>query len=223
MAGNYNTWGGKNNSWGNRNRKGTGSTRGNRGTGGRGTTHYEPSKAFNVLAGGICLFMLGAFGLNAVTGAISSVKDGIDTVSDIKDSIVQKDTNTNSNRGNTGVVNKLDYELDSQDVSDILDYISDGISDVSIEELQLISYSDTDTLEKYTKNIVNNLDKYSDAVTFGVMCEAANSEAERSIIEDIVSNNTDILPGHGVTQVFTGAISGLSNSGDTVVTITYVK
>ena len=58
MAGNYNTWGGKNNSWGNKNRKG--------GSPGGGHNNQELSPLFNALTDGVAIFLLGADGLSII-------------------------------------------------------------------------------------------------------------------------------------------------------------
>ena len=233
MSGNYNTWGGKNNRWGNRNRKGSSNTSS---TSNR-NTHYEPSKAFNVLAGGVCLFLLGALGLNLITGAISGIKDGLDTAKDavsiVKDTTGATGTNgTNENsstvmdRIEANVIDNLDFEIDAEDISDILEYASDELSS-SVDDMILLNYSDVSTVDGYTHNIIEKLYDCGKTAVFSVVCDnTLNSitiDEQKEAIKNMATSNKELLRSYNVSEVITGGLSGLKSVSSPVVTITYIK
>lgn len=148
--GNYNTWGGKNNSWGNKNRKG-----GSNSSGSSNNNNQEPNKLFNVLAGGVVIFLLGSAGLSVVTEGFGMIKDSIETTQKVAET-VNKDNRSERQKekqrkktdkerqteARTSEVKSeslklsiddiiddyIDPELTSEDVADILDFVNEQLS-----------------------------------------------------------------------------------------------
>lgn len=194
--GNYNTWGGKNNSWGNRNRKGSSG-----GSGGPQRDDEKWSKGAKIVAAGVVLLVLANVGFGPIVETVENVVDIFDFGKEVSNTVESnKGTSTVSNtkKSYKSVKGKLD--LNEGDVKDILEYLSEQLSEKSINTNKasavLIDYSSFDNDKKYIKNVVEKLDKYSETVSFVAVTDKFVTDEEMTEefyrISEIVSNNKDI-------------------------------
>ena len=229
----YNTWGGKNNSWGNRNRKKKDNDQNN--------THYEPNKLFNTIAAGTMLFLAGALGLTIVGNVFSglkNVKEAVDTVGDIKDTIqdVTSSNTTITGPGGSGkslldvvIENQLKFDLDEEDVAELIEKAVDALRNenvtASVDNLVTLDYNDANTSDKYTKNVVNKLSKYNKNITFAIVdmeilqTDEINSKVAE--LQEIASNTFNGVSGTNFKRMVTGGKIGMPNSGNFIFTVTY--
>lgn len=217
MAGNYNTWGGKNNRWGNRNRKGGNNDR---------TYHYEPNKLFSIFIGGVFLFALGSFGLNALSDAISGVKE-VKEVANTTKNIVENQA-APGDYTDTLVINPYNLEIDSEDVSDMITYVYENLNKTS-DNIIVLDYTKVKDLESFKKNVIERLDGHKEVITFGITSgdtSLSKEEAQNSIdnIKEMVSDNLELLADTNYTEVNTGGITKESVStghSSFLITITF--
>ena len=120
--------------------------------------------------------------------------------------------------------------MDAGDVEDILNYLSEQLSEKNINTKNanaiLVDYSVFDNDKKYVKNIINKLDKYSDTVSFVAVTDKflteSDMDAEFYRISDIVSNNNNISG----SQFKRFNMNGLKNNpgiGYFVYAVTFTK
>ena len=234
----HNTWGGKNNSWGNRNRKPRQSNqRQNR----QNNQHYEPNKLFNTIAGGVMIFLAGAFGFSLVTGAISNIKGAKDTVDKAKN-VADKISNTQINNSPSNqngqslldkiisdIVEEADIDLDAEDVADLLENVSNSISENNLkqqtETLIELNYNDANTLDKYKKNVIGRLKKYNKPVTFALINnEIVDNDTMISEVEKMQAlalDNIDLISDLPFRRIITGGKSNVPGPGKFTFLITF--
>lgn len=222
-----NVWGGKNNTWG---RKNSNKTKNNQ--------SYQPNKLFNTIACGVMLFIAGALGLSLVSSAVTGIK-GIFDVVDKATEIVNTKSNTSNTSSKsevslsdkllTDVIHEADIELESEDVEELLNKISDTIkaNNLKTENRILIevNYRDCDTKDKYTTNIINRLKDFNETITFALISDEGLSELdinkEIENIQTISSNAIEYLASSSYIRSMTGGTIGVPKSGGFVFTVTY--
>lgn len=241
MAGDphHNTWGGKNNTWGNRNKKPKSDNQSS-------SNRQEPNKIFNTLAAGALIFILAAGGFNTLSGMVSgffNAKDKVDTAREITEAV--KNSNGGSNSKGSAKDNKslmdtvvsefLDFDLDPDDVADILQYVSDklnanNISGVS-EKTIFLNYSAVKDKNSYEKEIIKRAKKYSKTVTFVVvnndkllvqeeLMDELKEEVNR--VETLIQDNLDLLKETKYTSLVVGGQTNSPTQGDYIITITFI-
>lgn len=222
-----NVWGGKNNTWGHRNSNKA-----------KNNQSYQPNKLFNTLACGVILFIAGAFGLSLVSSAVTGIK-GIFNVKDKVTEIIDTKPNTSNTSSKsevslsdkllTDVIHEADIGLESEDVEELLNKISDTIkaNNLKTENRILIevNYRDCDTKDKYTTNIINRLKDFNETITFALISDEGLSELdinkEIENIQTISSNAVEYLADSTYVRSMTGGTIGVPKSGGFVFTVTY--
>lgn len=229
----YNTWGGKNNSWGNRNRKRK-DDKNNK------SYHDEPNNLFNTIAKGVAVFLAGAFvitvGKNILGGALGEVldkaetiKDTVDTIGDIKDS-VSSGNKTNTNNQSNGVSGSktkfdIDIDIDEDDISDILEFITEKYQESNKETTKILDFKDTNSIEGYRKNVINSLGEY-DNYCIVYRDTAADSEMQGIVADfntNIVSALSNDVGNKGYKQVELNARTNVPDVGNILIMLTFTK
>jgi len=215
MSNNYNTWGGKNNKWGNRNRKGRGNN--------SKRTRYTTNKLFNVIAGGIFLFMLAGFGWSILKSGFETAFQFRDNVGQVRDIIQYVTSDGTTQKCNVKLEGSIDISED--DIEGVLNYIYDSISKNN-ENLIILDSDDIKKESGYKKNIVNRLDKSSSStITFAIVYdeimnqEQAEQELER--IRELITNNSEELSSTKYNSVMSGAQIYNSSDYRFIITITF--
>ena len=226
--GNYNTWGGKNNSWGNKNRKGSSG-----GSGGPQRDDEKWSKGAKIVAAGVVLLVLANTGLGPIIDTVQNVTDIFDFGKENTEAVetsVKNNTGSNlkQSKGYKSVKGELD--LDAGEVKDVLEYLSEQLSEKSVNTSNasavLVDYSVFKNDKSYVKNIVNKLDRYSNTVSFVALSPNILSETEMDEefyrISEIISNNNDIA-GCGFTKFNTNGLKNNPSVGNFVFAVTFSK
>ena len=128
--GNYNTWGGKNNSWGNKNRKGSSG-----GSGGPQRDDEKWSKGAKIVAAGVVLLVLANTGLGPIIDTVQNVTDIFDfgkENTEVVETSVKNNTGSNSKQSKGYKSVKGELDLDAGDVKDVLEYLSEKLSEKSV-------------------------------------------------------------------------------------------
>lgn len=186
------------------------------------TPQYRPTKAFNIIAGGVMLFFLAGIGLSIVGSIFTGIKDVIG----VKDTVTNYTENIRSENRSITKTNGID--IDESDVQDILDYIYNSMSEAeSLDcKTETLDYSDIDTNKKYKKNIINKLDKYDGTVTFIIVdnnTEGMSKEDGQKIVDNvkkIVSDNKELLRDTKYNSTETGGL--IKSINDEICTAVYV-
>ena len=226
----HNTWGGKNNSWGNRTRK----KKENNQT----QVRYEPSKLFNILAGGAFLFICGAFGLSILGSMFTGIKDALDTVDTVKDiaSSISETSSTSSTSGTrgtggtggTGLNLNIDIDItdiiDEEDVAEILEYISNKIGEEANNKTLVIDYDDAKDVKSYNKNVISKLNKYKHVVLVytGAMLSDNEMQTEMQAFQQMAVDNVNMLKDTPYRGITVGGQTNNPNPGNFVISITYL-
>lgn len=225
-----NVWGGKNNTWGHKNSNKT-----------KNNQSYQPNKLFNTLACGVMIFIAGAFGLSLVSSAVTEIKGMFDVVDKATEIIDTKPNTSNtlntsskskvslSDKLLTDVIHEADIELESEDLEELLNKISDTIKANNLKTENRIfievNYRDCDTKDKYTTNIINRLKDFNETITFALISDEGLSELdinkEIENIQTISSDAIEYLADSTYVRSMTGGTIGVPKSGGFVFTVTY--
>ena len=228
----YNTWGGKNNSWGNRNRKGKSSgSSGNSGGGGGFNTFGK------VFIGGCVLLALSQTGLGPIIETADNIKDAFDIGSKVrnnKSSSSSKSNSKSSSKSNKSAKHskssKYDTKIGASDVKDILEHISDVMTDLESEGIDTsdtgvvtVDYSAFDSDADYIvaiKNRLPDLDKTTTFIATSKKMSYNKMEDEYERLVEVINNNLSAPNG-----IFTGVrikgILGVPDNDKLTITVTY--
>lgn len=223
-----NRWGGKNNSWGNNRRK----------SNNKNQQRYEPTKLFNIIAGGIALWFCGAMGWSLITSTYSNIKDAKEKVEQVQEIANHVDSAIKSRSDNAGNENTADtsleynfdiiqeIDIDEEDIKDILDQLTEMGS--SKEKVVIVAYSALDNKKSYEDDILSRLGDYDSTVAFVAFDDDTSytkdeAKAENDRVADLINNNTDMLVDAGVTNYQARFLYHGSPKQDIAVYIIYMK
>lgn len=237
--GDYNTWGGKNNRWGNRNRKNSTDRYSN--NSGR-YPRYEPNKLFNTLVAGALIFTVGAFGLDTLGNVIDTIGNGKETIEMISDTkeIMQNTKNNISDADSVGVskaVNILEKKvvdnigLSADNVAELLEDLSNTLYQNNIDpnnhgEVIVISYKDIPNQDYFNSNILENVEKSNETITYCIVCNstiASESEAEIERLKGLVEGSISLLDQVNCSSVISNGIVNYPYASNFIYTMTFVK
>ena len=220
----HNTWGGKNNSWGNKNRKPKSNN-----------NNQRPNKLFNALAGGVCLFLLGALGLDLVSAAItkiSDVKDTYDTAKEVAEQVKEKsDSSSNGKKSKVKFDIENEIDISAEDVNDILEYLTDlhdNDGGVVGEDVVIVDYSAFANLEDYQLEVVDKLYNFDKNVTFVAVnkddfINQNDVQEELDRVKEMLYNNINLIDGAGFGNVQVSAQYNSPYAYQLTLVITYIK
>lgn len=224
-----NTWGGKNNSWGNNRRRRNDKNEQQR---------YEPTKLFNIIAGGIALWFCGAMGWSLITSTYSNIKDAKEKVEQVQEIANHVDSAIKSRSDNAGNENTADtsseynydiiqeIDIDEEDIKDILDQLTEMGS--SKEKVVIVDYSVLDNKKSYEDGIMSRLGDYDSTVAFVAFDDDTSytedeAKAEHDRVADLIKNNTDMLVDADVINYRARFLYHGSPKQDMAVYIIYTK
>lgn len=197
----------------------------------RNTTHYEPSKLFNVLAGGALLAVLTIGGFNTLANIVkggidvkNNIEDVKDTISDVKDAVSGQGKGSSSYK----VENLIDFDIDEETVQKCIENIYETFNSndvyIAVNEVIIIDYEDANTEEKYKKNVFKKVAGKESTVT--VLLISTDRLTNENAIEqyneckDIIMNNTD-LTDTAFINVLVNGVPNIPANGNIATAITY--
>ncbi len=197
----------------------------------RTTPNYEPSKLFNVLAGGALLAVLTIGGYNTLANIIKTGIDTKNSIEDVKDAVSEvKETlsTQNKSKGSYKVKDFLKYDIDEGMVQECIERVyvefSESEIDTVIEDVIILDYADADTVEKYKKNVLKKIANKENTVTVILMSKDIlneDSAQERfNNYNDIVENSIE----YDSTEFKGVTINGVTNipyNSNMAIVITY--
>lgn len=191
-------------------------------------SHYKPNKLFNVIAGGICLYLCTALGWSLITSAYTKIKGAKEKVEQVQE--VAEYINS-AKQGRTGEYEfdiKKELSIDAEDVKDILEKLTEHIKSGNTvsEDILIVDHSAVTDLKSYEKQIIKKLSKYKGSVTVVIIIpdiwstDDASKEYER--VNAIIFDNTDLLSNTDFSGINVGASYNCPKSGSLMIYLTYL-
>ena len=191
-------------------------------------TNYEPSRLFNILAGGVMIILgislIGSL-ISYGVGHISSTVKAVKTVKDTKETVEKVSKAKNSLFSKSKVTNNTDFSKEV--VDEIIDTSKDKLLEQygvkNIDTIYLVKYEDACTEELYKKNIINKL-KEGKSSLFIISDNSVLNADEVLSEHDVINQIMTDTHGLDVARTFTVSIitsHGIPNYGNVVHIISY--
>lgn len=189
---------------------------------------YRPTKLFNILAGGVCLYFCAAFGWSFITSTYSKVKEAKEKVEQVQE--VAEYINT-AKQGKTGEYKfdiKKEISIDEEDVADIIEKISEYIDTGNklSEDVIIVDQSAVTDLKSYEKKIIKKISRYKDSVTVVILISDiqsnADSDTEYERVKALASDNMDLLVDTDFHNISICGTYNCPKSDDMMICLTYL-